>query len=62
MCETFISAVTRNAAISIAHRRMFSFSRYDSKADVVTAAVRKPLTDYNYYRVPRRREEKVKLQ
>ena len=50
-----MSAVTRNAAISIAHRGMFSFGRYDSKADVVTAAVRKLLTDYNYYRVPRRR-------
>jgi len=34
---------------------------YDCKADVVTAAVRKLLTDYNYYHIPRRREEKVKL-
>mgnify|MGYP001072356108 CR=1 FL=1 len=33
---------------------------YDSKADVVTAAVRKLLTDYNYYPIPRRRG-KVKL-
>jgi len=35
--------------------------RYDSKADVVTGAVRKLLTDYNYYHIPRRIEEKVKL-
>ena len=31
---------------------------FDSKADLVTAAVRQVLTEYGYYRIPQREEEK----
>ena len=33
---------------------------YDSKSDVVTAAIRKMLTDYGYYQIQRREVKKAK--